>query len=64
MHVAFVSLTENLRNETLCFSQCSFHPQQAETVFNKILGPSNKKYPGLISMLQGFQKCIASNPSK
>ena len=33
--------------------------QQAEAVFNKISGPRNKNYPGLISMLQGFQKCIA-----
>ena len=33
--------------------------QQAEAVFNKIADPRNKNYPGLISMLQGFQKCIA-----
>ena len=33
--------------------------QQAEAVFNKISGPRNKNYPDLISMLQGFQKCIA-----
>ena len=39
-------------------------PQQAEAVFNKVSGSRNKKYPGLISMLQGFQKCIAWNPSK
>ena len=26
--------------------------------------PGNKKYPELISMLQGFQKCIAQNPNK
>ena len=38
-------------------------PQQAEAVFNKISGPRNKNYPGLISMLQGSQKCIAWNPS-
>ena len=33
--------------------------QQAEADFNKISGPRNKNYPGLISMRQGFQKCIA-----
>ena len=33
--------------------------QQVEAVFNKISGPSNKNYPGLLSMLQGFHKCIA-----
>ena len=33
--------------------------QQAEAVFNEISGPRNKNYPGLISMLQGFQNCIA-----
>ena len=33
--------------------------QYAEAVFNKTLGTINKTYPGLISMLQGFQKCIA-----
>ena len=33
--------------------------QQTEAVFNKISGPKNKNYPELISMLQGFQKCIA-----
>ena len=38
--------------------------QQAEAIFNKILDSRNKTYPGLISMLQGFQKCIAGNPSK
>ena len=35
------------------------YPQWAEVDFNKISGPRNKNYPGLISMLQGFQKCIA-----
>ena len=33
--------------------------QQAEAVFDKISGPRNKNYPGFISMLQRFQKCIA-----
>ena len=33
--------------------------QQTEAVFNKILGTKNKTYPGLFSMLQGLQKCIA-----
>ena len=33
--------------------------QQAEAVFNQISGQRNKNYPGLISLLQGFQKCIA-----
>ena len=33
--------------------------QEAEVVFNKISGTSNKNYSGLISMLQEFQKCIA-----
>ena len=27
-------------------------PQKAEDVFKRISGPRNKKYPGLISMLQ------------
>ena len=35
------------------------YAQQAEAVFNKISGPRNKNHPVLISMLQGFQKCIA-----
>ena len=38
--------------------------QWAEADFNKILGTIYKTYPGLISILQGFQKCIAWNPSK
>ena len=38
--------------------------KQAEAVFNRISGTSNKTYPRLISMLQGFQKCIAWNLSK
>ena len=33
--------------------------QKADAVFDKILGTINKTYPGLISILQGFQKCIA-----
>ena len=33
--------------------------QQAEAIFDKISGPRNEKYTELISMLQGFQKCIA-----
>ena len=33
--------------------------QWAESAFDKILGTINKTYTGLISMLQGFQKCIA-----
>ena len=33
--------------------------QWAEAAFNKISGSKNKTYPGLISMLLGFQKCIA-----
>ena len=44
-------------NENVSLFDCI--PQQAEAVFNEILGPRNKNYPGLISMLQGFQKCIA-----
>ena len=36
-----------------------FYSQQAEAIFDKILGPRNKNYPRLISMLKGFQKCIA-----
>ena len=32
--------------------------QQAEAFFDKILDTINETYPGLISMLQGFQKCI------
>ena len=38
--------------------------QWAEADFNKILGTIYKIYPGLITMLQGVQKCIAWNPSK
>ena len=33
--------------------------QRAEAVFNKISGTRNKTYLRLISMLYGFQKCIA-----
>ena len=33
--------------------------QWAEVFLNKILGTRNKTYLGLISMLRGFQKCIA-----
>ena len=33
--------------------------QQAEAIFNKFSDPDIKSYPGLISMLQEFQKCIA-----
>ena len=32
--------------------------QQAEAISNKVLGPRNKNYPGVISMLQGFQQFI------
>ena len=51
-----------------CFTLCSIFPKQntklpkaqlADVVFYKILGTINKTYPGIISMLQGFQKCIA-----
>ena len=40
------------------------YAQQAEAVFNKIFGPSNKNYPGLISMLQGFKKYIECKKSE
>ena len=33
--------------------------QRAEAVFDKIISTINKTYPGLISMIHGFQKCIA-----
>ena len=32
--------------------------QQAEAVLDKISGTSNKTYSRLISMFQGFKKCI------
>ena len=35
------------------------NPQYPEAFFDKILDTINKIYPGLISMLQGFQKGIA-----
>ena len=38
--------------------------QQAKAVFHKISGSRNKNHPGMICMCQGFQKCIARNPSK
>ena len=38
--------------------------QRPEIKFNEILNTIHKNYMGLTSMLQGFQKCIASNPSK
>ena len=44
---------DNVDQESTCI------PQQAEADFDKISGPRNKKYPGLISMSQGFEKCIA-----
>ena len=37
--------------------------QRAEAILNKISNSINKTYTGLISVLQGFQKCIARNPS-
>ena len=37
--------------------------QRAEEILNKISNNINKTYTGLISVLQGFQKCIAWNPS-
>ena len=33
--------------------------QQVEAVFNKISDSRNKNHPGLVSLCQGFQKCIA-----
>jgi len=33
--------------------------QRAEEILNKISNNINKTYAGLISVLQGFQKCIA-----
>ena len=33
--------------------------QKAEAILNKISNNINKTYIGLISVLQGFQKCIA-----
>ena len=40
------------------------NPQCPGIDFNKILNSTHKKYIGLTSMLQGFPKCIAWNPSK
>ena len=37
--------------------------QRAEAILNKISNNINKTYIGLISVLQGFQKWIAWNPS-
>ena len=38
--------------------------QSAEAILNKISNNIKQTYIGLISVLQGFQKCIAWNPSK
>ena len=37
--------------------------QRARAILNKISNIINKIHTGLISVLQGFQKCIAWNPS-
>ena len=52
------------KNNTKSQSNDDINTQLAEAVFDKISGSRNKNYPGLISMPQGFQKCIAQNPSK
>ena len=39
--------------------QSRYFPQQAKAVFDKVSDPDIKNYPGLISMLQRFQICIA-----
>ena len=36
-----------------------YRSQRAEEILNKISNNINKIYTGLISVLQGFQKCIA-----
>ena len=41
--------------KTVEFVWC-YNPQQAEAVFDKVSDPNIKNYPGLIIMLQGFQK--------
>ena len=35
------------------------HSQRVEEILNKISNNINKTYTGLISVLQGFKKCIA-----
>ncbi len=36
-----------------------FHTERAEAILDTISNNINKTYIGLISVLQGFQKCIA-----
>ena len=47
------------------FKEFGFHKniQWAEAILNKISNIINITYTGLISVLQGLQKCIAWNPS-
>ena len=60
----FGGFRANLKKQksfSICFDQsCS---QRAEGTLNKISNNISKTYTGLISVLQGFQKCIAWNPS-
>ena len=53
------TLKDVTRKEALKLTGWLSHTQQAEAVFDKISGTINITYPGLISMLQGFLKCIA-----
>ena len=51
-------------NAWLNFSRKYSFTQCPEINFNKTSNNIHKTYMGLTSMLQGFQKCIAWNPSK
>ena len=48
-------LTLTSFDNKLCYNQT----QRAKAILNKISNIINKTYTGLISVLQGFQKCIA-----
>ena len=48
-----------LKVATYFFGPYPCSPQRAEAILNKISNNINKTYIGLISVLQGFQKCIA-----
>ena len=52
---------ELIKNQNLAsfFNLNTTRAQRAEEILNKISNNINKTYTGLISVLQGFQKCIA-----
>ena len=57
----YVDITYMIAEKTNTKSQSNddINKQLAEAAFDKISGSRNKTYPGLISMLQRIQKCIA-----